>query len=85
MIVSIFSLSLQMWSSEANLNFIETSQSADIDLMFVSGEHGDSRAFDGPGNTIAHAFFPDGGGDVHFDDDEIFTFNSSESTSYNLC
>jgi len=54
----------------------------DIDVRFVTGDHGDgaTNAFDGAGGILAHGFFPppNGGsiaGDLHFDDAETWTRN----------
>lgn len=72
---------LALWSNAANIRFNQAkdgNQLADIRIRFVNGEHGDGFAFDGPGNVLAHAFFPppngaDLAGDCHFDDGESWS------------
>lgn len=64
--------SLNIWSSATNLTFIRVynKNEGDIVIFFASGAHeGDNISFDGPGNTLAHAFSPPNG-DLHFDNDE---------------
>lgn len=47
-----------------------------ISILFARRAHGDGYAFDGPGNVLAHTFYPSPpnpepiAGDMHFDDDE---------------
>lgn len=48
----------------------------DILVEFHKLKHGDGSDFDGPGMTLAHAFYPKSG-QVHFDDDESWYFGSS--------
>ncbi len=77
------------WASVSPLSFTEVlpSQNPTFTIGWHSGAHGDSDAFDGPGNVIAHAFFPPpcGGihaGEMHFDEAENFT--ASATSGLNL-
>jgi len=72
---------LKLWSDVSQLTFVETRKSnADSVVSFRSGPRGDDYPFDGPGNILAHAFFPVRGskiaGDAHFDADEKWVKNS---------
>uniref|UniRef100_A0A673MT80 interstitial collagenase n=1 Tax=Sinocyclocheilus rhinocerous TaxID=307959 RepID=A0A673MT80_9TELE len=71
---------LQVWAKVTPLKFTRINRgTADIMISFATRDHGDGLLFDGPQGTLAHAFAPGSGngGDVHFDDDESFTFRSS--------
>lgn len=68
-----------LWSAVTPLRFCRVADgtSGDIVIRFVTGDHGDGAPFDGPGNVLAHAFFPANPdpikGDTHFDDAETWT------------
>ena len=75
------------WSRYTPLDFKQTdSDDADMRFMFGSRRHGELRQdppFDGTGGVLAHGFTPNSGwgqtdGDVHFDDDEIFTYRERD-------
>ncbi|KAG8455983.1 hypothetical protein GDO86_001970 [Hymenochirus boettgeri] len=73
---------LKVWSDITPLNFHEVAgNNADIQIDFSRADHNDGYPFDGPGGTVAHAFFPgehQTSGDTHFDDEESWTFRSSD-------
>ncbi|CAL8322276.1 unnamed protein product [Lota lota] len=79
---------LKVWSDIAPLNFHEVAGSdADIQIDFTKADHDDGYPFDGPGGTVAHAFFPGErftAGDTHFDDDEAWTFRSPDTHGMDL-
>ncbi|XP_055971016.1 stromelysin-1-like [Sorex fumeus] len=71
---------LKVWEEVTPLTFSRMFEGeADIMITFAVGEHGDFFPFDGPGETLAHAFAPGPGisGDAHFDDDEQWTEDTS--------
>ena len=65
-----------LWAAQTPLTFTEagSADNADIVISWASGEHGDGDPFDGPGNVLAHASYPNPYAKrqvfLHFDDDE---------------
>ncbi|XP_044317797.1 matrix metalloproteinase-2 isoform X2 [Drosophila rhopaloa] len=71
---------LGVWENNSKLTFREVySDQADIQILFARLGHGDGYKFDGPGQVLAHAFYPgdDRGGDAHFDADETWNFDGN--------
>uniref|UniRef100_A0A8C3XM28 Peptidase metallopeptidase domain-containing protein n=1 Tax=Chelydra serpentina TaxID=8475 RepID=A0A8C3XM28_CHESE len=70
---------LQAWANASALTFREApGADADILVEFSRSFHQDGYPFDGPGSTLAHAFFPGEhpiSGDTHFDDEETWTYD----------
>jgi len=72
-----------LWAQQTSLTFTEVSSEADADLTigWASGDHGDGDPFDGPGDVLAHASFPNPYDDrqvfLHFDDDERWVNSDS--------
>uniref|UniRef100_A0A286XCC1 Stromelysin-1 n=2 Tax=Cavia porcellus TaxID=10141 RepID=A0A286XCC1_CAVPO len=75
---------LKVWAEVTPLTFSRIYDGeADIMISFAFREHGDYIPFDGPGNVLGHAYAPGPGinGDAHFDDDELWT---KDTTGTNL-
>lgn len=47
-----------VWSDYTDLTFTPKTGQVHIEIRFETGEHGDGDPFDGPGGTLAHAYFP---------------------------
>ncbi|CCV01862.1 matrix metalloproteinase-17-like [Invertebrate iridescent virus 22] len=82
-ISSIFADIMNQWSNTSLLSIkqVENVQDANITIKFLKGNHGDGYNFDGPGQILAHAFFPGTGrgGDAHFDLEENWTLWEEDS------
>ncbi|XP_061485592.1 stromelysin-1-like [Rhineura floridana] len=64
----------KVWSDVTPLTFTRVyGGSADIEISFAAGNHGDYIPFDGQGGQLAHAYSPASGGNAHFDEDEFWT------------
>lgn len=74
-----------LWQQNTPLTFTEVSTRAEADIVigWATGEHGDGDAFDGPGDVLAHASFPNPFDDrqvfLHFDDDERWVNSDSQN------
>ena len=74
---------LDVWSNVTRLNFQQRlSGPVHIDVRWEDGPHGDGDPFDGPGGTLAHAYFPVYGGDAHFDDAGNFSSSIKIDTPF---
>jgi len=72
----------KMWEESTGLTFEKKNQgSVHMEIRFERYEHGDGDPFDGPGGTLAHAYFPQFGGDIHVDDTEYWSINSYKGTN----
>ena len=73
-----------LWAEQTPLTFNEVANGsqADIVIGWASGDHGDGDPFDGPGDILAHASFPNPFDDrtvfLHFDDDERWVDSPSQ-------
>jgi hypothetical protein len=65
-----------LWSEQTPLTFTQVSSAAqaDITIAWAARDHGDGDPFDGPGDVLAHASFPNPYNNseviLHFDDEE---------------
>jgi hypothetical protein len=76
---------LETWSEAAAISWAPAGgagRSRTLDVLWARGAHGDGEPFDGPGQVLAHAFFPATvnaepiAGDIHFDEDELWQIGS---------
>ncbi|XP_055864274.1 matrilysin-like [Biomphalaria glabrata] len=86
---SIFNEAFRRWSEPSEMNVTRGTRSPEIEMIFVSRNHGDGdgNAFDGKGMLLAHTFAPGNetlSGDVHFDADEFWTTGVNRSDSRDL-
>lgn len=86
-IKSIFANALSKWSTTSLLHFKESrSNTTNISIKFAAKNHGDPFPFDGPGNVLAHAYYPGTSlqGQVHLDLDETWSLYDDSTSMYHV-
>ena len=74
-----------LWAAQTPLTFTETTNENDANILieWAVGDHGDGDPFDGPGDVLAHASFPNPYDDrqvfLHFDDDESWVNSNNQN------
>lgn len=75
----------KLWADETPLSFNETADSAQADILigWANGDHGDGDPFDGPGDVLAHASYPNPYDErqvfLHFDDSERWVDSDTQN------
>ncbi len=75
----------KLWADETPLSFNEAADSAQADILigWAEGEHGDGDPFDGPGDVLAHASYPNPYNEkqvfLHFDDAERWVNSETQN------
>lgn len=81
----LVSAAFDLWAAQTPLTFNEASSAntADILISWASGEHGDGDPFDGPGDVLAHASYPNPYAKrqvfLHFDNDERWVDSENDN------
>ncbi|XP_068571447.1 matrix metalloproteinase-17b [Cebidichthys violaceus] len=86
---SLVFYALRVWAEPTALEFHEVGspETADLQVDFLQGYHGDGYPFDGAGGAVGHAFFPSDtarAGGVHLDAEEEWTFRQPASEGTDL-
>jgi hypothetical protein len=74
-----------LWADETPLTFNEAADSAQADILigWAEDEHGDGDSFDGPGDVLAHASYPNPYEErqvfLHFDDAERWVNSETQN------
>jgi len=74
-----------LWSQQTSLTFTEASSSSEADIIvgWYVGDHDDGDPFDGPGDVLAHASFPNPYESrqviLHFDDEERWVDSDAQN------
>lgn len=70
----------ELWAEASSLTFTRVDADADLNVHMVPREHGDPFPFDGPGNILAHAFFPGSNlpGEIHLSAEENWALAPGE-------